>query len=159
MSERPRLDARRQHERPHVLVVTDAPSLTEFLNEGLPLGGFWVSTIASGLQTLEVFRLRQFDLLLIDRDLESFDADELIRRLRGTSTNASQTPRTLAPIVTIGEHAATSTPDEAATLGIAASLTAPIELEDVVQTLHAVFAQWRQDNPDAPLADAASATA
>lgn len=160
MSElRPRLDARQRHERPHVLVVTDDPGLAEFLEEGLPLGGFWMSLIASGLQALEVFRLRQFDLILIDLDLESFRALELIRRLRGTSDRvADPTPRTLAPIVTIASTE-DLTAEDRRDLDIAATLKAPIDIEDVVQRLHEVFADWRQANPDVLLADAASAAA
>ncbi|HWK80749.1 MAG TPA: response regulator [Thermomicrobiales bacterium] len=156
MSERPLAEARQQHERPHVLVVTDDLDLTAFLEEGLPLGGFWMSAIASGLQALEVFRLRQFDLVLIDLDLESFRALELIRRLRGQSDRvADRTPRTFAPIVTISSF---DTLDEAdrMRLGIADSMKAPIDIEDVVRRLHETFAAWRQANPDALLADAAS---
>ena len=81
MSERPRLAARQQHHRPHVLIVCDDPSLSEFLAEGLPLGGFWTSVIASGLQAIEVFRLRQFDMILLDTGLTSFSWIELVRRL------------------------------------------------------------------------------
>lgn len=159
MSDRPRIEARRQHERPHVLVVTDDPGLAAFLEEGLPLGGFWMSLIASGLQALEVFRLRQFDLVLIDLDLESFRAVELIRRLRGLSDRvADAAPRTLAPIVTI-TSAGDLDEDERAQLGVADRMQAPIDIEDVVRRLHETFAAWRQANPDAVLADAASAAA
>src|SRR5690606_18881442 len=80
-SPRPREDERKTYERPHVLIVTDDPSLTEFLGEGLVMGGFWTSVISHGLQVLEVFRLRTFDLIVVDRDLGTFDAIELIERL------------------------------------------------------------------------------
>ena len=65
-SPRPREDERRTYERPHVLIVTDDPSLSEFLGEGLVMGGFWTSVISHGLQVLEVFRLRSFDLIVVD---------------------------------------------------------------------------------------------
>ncbi|MGC4105976.1 MAG: hypothetical protein QM753_06420 [Thermomicrobiales bacterium] len=159
MSERPRIEARQRHERPHVLVVTDDPGLATFLEEGLPLGGFWMSLIASGLQALEVFRLRQFDLVLIDLDLESFRALELIRRLRGLSDRVSDdTPRTLAPILTIASVEDLDDVDRRA-LDIADAMKAPIDIEDVVQRLHEAFGVWRQANPDAQLADAVSASA
>lgn len=154
---RPRTEERRHHERPHVLIITDDPSLATFLSEGLPLGGFWTSVIASGLQALEVFRLRQFDLVVIDATLQSFDAVELMRRLRGTSRRARGVPaRTAAPFVVFGtfqsdrEHAAD--PE----LGIVARFEPPVELEEIVPVLHQAFAQWRSDHPDAPLADAAA---
>ena len=153
---RPRLDAQRSHERPHVLIVSDDPPLSHFLSEGLPLGGFWTSVIASGLQALEVFRLRQFDLIVVDMGLQSFEATELLRRLRGISDRVSSSEaRTSAPVVLIypgGDRAQVDTVG----LGISAELHPPLELDEVVQTLHEVFQAWRADHPDSPLADAAN---
>lgn len=152
---RPRLEAQRTNERPHVLVVSDDPDLTAFLVEGLPLGGFWVSVVASGLQALEVFRLRQFDLVAIDTAMQSFDGLELLRRLRGISRLSSgNASRTTAPAVLFGDIAFTS--DELAQLGVERVITPPAELDEVVRQLHDVFAEWRQSNPDVPLADSAN---
>lgn len=156
---RPRLEARQSNERPHVLIVSDDPDLSEFLAEGLPLGGFWASVIANGLQALEVFRLRQFDLIVVDAEMGSFDATEFLRRLRGVSAlDHDRTTRTEAPVVLI--HA--TPPDAEAEsallqeLGVASTLVAPLELDDIVRTLHQVFSIWRNDHPDTPLADSAS---
>lgn len=154
-SPRPREDERKSYERPHVLIVTDDPSLTEFLGEGLVMGGFWTSVIAHGLQVLEVFRLRTFDLVVIDRDLGTFDAIELIERLRGSTTQAAAgDARTDKPIVIISSDDPRLTVEDRSRLGIARTLQAPIELEDIVRELHGVFAEWREAHPDAPLADA-----
>lgn len=157
---RPRLEARQSSERPHVLIVTDDPGLSMFLAEGLPLGGFWASVIANGLQALEVFRLRQFDLIVVDAGMQSFDAAEFLRRLRGISDlDRGGAPRTSAPAVVI--HAASPSGTEAMAgssveLGVAATLVAPLELEDIVRVLHQVFQDWRQNHPDTPLADSAN---
>lgn len=154
---RPREDARRQHERPHVLIVTDDQGLADFLGEGLIIGGFWTSVIHHGLQVLEVFRLRRFDLIVIDRDLGTFDPIELIERLRGLSAHSSPGDvRTTAPIVIMASFDPDLSPEEQRRLGISAIMQAPVELEDVVQRLHQIFADWRAANPDAPLADEAS---
>ncbi|HEV2128392.1 MAG TPA: response regulator [Thermomicrobiales bacterium] len=150
---RPREDARRQHERPHVLIVTDDPSLIDFLGEGLVMGGFWTSVISHGLQALEVFRHRQFDLLVIDRDLGTFDAVELMERLRGLSERGDIQPRSRAPVVVMASGDADLDVEQQERLGIATILQAPVELEDVVQTLHRVFVAWRDAHPDVPLAD------
>lgn len=156
---RPREDARRQIERPHVLIVSDDRSLADFLGEGLVVGGFWTSLISHGLQVLEVFRLRRFDMVVIDRDLGTFDAMELIERLRGVSDRAAGgEPRTTVPIVVVTSRAPDIAPEIQRRLGIARILQAPIELEDVVRELHAVFAAWRADHPDVPLADDSPAT-
>jgi CheY-like chemotaxis protein len=152
---RPREHARRQHERPHVLIITDEPSLATFLSEGLLLGGFWASVVSHGLQVLEVFRLRQFDLIVLDLELGNFDAMELLSRLRGVSERStSREPRTNAPIVILTSEATVIDPTMQSSLGISATLHAPVELEDVVQTLHHAFEAWRQIYPHAPLADA-----
>jgi two-component system, OmpR family, response regulator len=154
VNERPRLQARKHSERPHVLIVSDDPSLTTFLNEGLPLGGFWTTVIASGLQALEIFRLRQFDLIVLDWDLGSFGAHELLRRLRGVSSRSSAAaPRTTAPVVILSERPADLAMDEVAALGVNRMLHAPLEIEDVVRELHAVFEEWRYAFPDTPLSD------
>lgn len=151
---RPREDARRQHERPHVLIVTDDQGLADFLGEGLTMGGFWTSIIHHGLQVLEVFRLRRFDLVVIDRDLGTFDPMELIERLRGVSARSVQgEARTTAPIVIMASYDPGISPERQESLGISAILQAPVELEDVVQSLHQVFAGWRAAHPDEPLAD------
>ena len=119
------------------------------------MGGFWTSVIGHGLQVLEVFRLRTFDLIAVDRDLGTFDAIELIERLRGYSTQtAAGEARTDKPIVIISTDDPHLSPDDRKRLGIASILQAPLELEDVVRELHSVFADWREAHPDAPLADA-----
>lgn len=153
---KPRLDRQRANERPHILVVTDDPDLTSFLTEGLPLGGFWVSVIANGLQALEVFRLRQFDLVVLDADMQSFDAIEFLRRLRGASTlDPAGVKRTEAPVVIL-----TTTPMprdfDPHFLGVKSILQAPLELEEIVVSLHQVFQEWREANPHSPLADSAN---
>jgi CheY-like chemotaxis protein len=157
VTERPRAAARKHHERPHVLIISDDPSLSSFLAEGLPLGGFWTTVISSGLQALEVFRLRQFDLIVIDWSLQSFDALELLRRLRGRSTrDTSATPRTLAPVALIADQPIQLGTEDRETLGVDALLHAPLELDEVARELHGVFGAWREAHPDTPLADVSS---
>lgn len=154
MTDKPLLTARKHSERPHVLIVSDDPSLAQFLNEGLPLGGFWTTVIASGLQALEVFRLRRFDIVVIDWDLRSFNALELIRRLRGISSRSGAIEaRTTAPIVVISEHPATLDTSECARLEIGRMLHAPIDLDELVPDLHLVYEEWRERYPSVPLSD------
>jgi len=154
---RPRLEARQSNERPHVLIVSDDPDLAEFLVEGLPLGGFWTSAIANGLQALEVFRLRQFDLIVVDAGMRSFDALEFLRRLRGLSDlDRAGEPRSSTPAVLIHDHRDEVAAELEDGLGVAARMGPPLDLEDVVRTLHEVFEAWRRDYPDTPLADSAS---
>ncbi len=111
--------------------------------------------IANGLQALEVFRLRQFDLIVVDADMQSFDAIEFLRRLRGVSPlDHERTSRTAAPAVLI--HATPPPMPIDPALGVATTLVAPLELDEIVRSLHQIFADWRSDHPDTPLADSAS---
>lgn len=154
MTDRPRLAARKHSERPHVLIVSDDPSLAQFLNEGLPLGGFWTTVIASGLQVLEVFRLRRFDIVIVDWELRSFDSLELIRRLRGESTRAETgSARTNAPIAVISEHPVELQVDDVRRLEINRMLHAPLELDELISELHAMFENWREAYPTESLSD------
>ena len=57
--------------------------------------------IADAIQTLEVFRLRSFDALLLDAGLGGIGAIELLRRLRARSDRAPATERTDIPILVL----------------------------------------------------------
>ena len=89
-------------ERPHLAIVTDDLSLSHFLTEGLLYEGFWTSAIGSGLQFLEVLRLRTFDAVLLDAGLGDISVEEVIRRMRGASDRAAPgLPRSEMPAVVI----------------------------------------------------------
>src|SRR5690606_34720737 len=110
--------------------------------------------IASALQALEVFRLRQFDIIAIDWELRSFNALALVRRLRGMSSRSGGARgRTSAPIVAISEKPVELDPGESARLEISRLLVAPLELDELVPELHAVFEEWRTLYPSTPLSD------
>jgi DNA-binding response OmpR family regulator len=129
-------------ERPHVLIVSGDEGLSSFLSEGLVLGGFWTSTVASGIQTLEVFRLRTFDLILLDAALGDLDSLEVVRRLRGTSDRASQSgPKIDLPIVLIAATPDEVDPPEAIAAGVDQIVVAPLELETLIPELH----RWHQE--------------
>lgn len=148
-----REERHRSFVRPHVLIVTDDPSLSAFLGEGLLLGGFWTSVVASGLQTLEVFRLRQFDIVLIDANLTGFQSLELVRRLLGRSDRGDRAARTAAPILLVAESEEEMTVDAARAAGARDVLYAPLELETLAPALHGVFEEWHEEHPHLPLAD------
>jgi DNA-binding response OmpR family regulator len=142
-------------QRPHVLIVSDDSDLTDFLGEGLVYAGFWTSVIASAVQTLEVFRLRTFDLMIVDTELGGIGATELVRRLRGHSDRAAPGGRTDIPIVAITSE---RVPDPATwpTSGIDRVLAAPIELDDLAAALADLVQQWRTAHPGRPWADEAA---
>lgn len=144
-------------QRPHVLIVSDDQDLTDFLGEGLVYAGFWTSVIASAVQTLEVFRLRSFDLALIDAELGGIGAAELVRRLRGRSDRSAPQARTDIPIVAVASGPAF---DAAPLLhaGVDTVVRAPIELTDLAEALFALVRDWRAEHPERPWADEAAQT-
>jgi CheY-like chemotaxis protein len=142
------------YHRPHVLVVTDDEGLRDFLSEGLVIGGFWVSVVASALQTLEVFRLRTFDLALIDLQLGGMSAIELIQRLRSSDPDSvGRGQLTDIPILGITGSSDESVILEARDAGADEILSPPIELEALVPYLHRIVLGWRELHPERPWAD------
>jgi DNA-binding response OmpR family regulator len=89
-------------ERPHLAIVSDDLSLSHFLTEGLVYEGFWTSAIGSGLQFLEVLRLRSFDAVILDAGLGDIAVDEVLRRMRGMSDRvAADAPRSSMPAMVV----------------------------------------------------------
>jgi DNA-binding response OmpR family regulator len=141
-------------ERPHVLFVTDDEDLREFLSEGLVIAGFWVSTVASALQTLEVFRLRTFDLAIVDLAISGMTATELIKRLRTESPNSAQSQaRTDIPLLALADNPNQPEVAEAFRAGADDVLVPPLELDQLASHLHDVVRLWRSAHPDRPYAD------
>lgn len=145
------LKARKANERPHLLIVTDDRDLADFLGEGLVHAGFWMSVIASAIQTLEVFRLRTFDLAIVDASLSGLGAIELVRRLRSTDDTAAT--RTDIPIMLIAGDAAEVESDALSLAGADGLLLPPLELDELAIGLFAVVDHWRATHPDRPYAD------
>ncbi len=147
-------------ERPHILIVTSDEDLRAFLAEGLLFGGFWTSSVASGMQALEVFRLRTFDAVLLDLDVNGFGGIEVTRRLRGpldADVHESARPGlTDVPIVMIAANPMPETRESARTVGVDDFLTPPIEIDDLVPYLFAVVDEWRRTHPGRLFADQAS---
>jgi CheY-like chemotaxis protein len=132
---------------PHVLIVSDDRDVQTFFSEGLTLAGFWTSVVASALQTLEVFRLRSFDLVLIDDALSGLSAPELIRRLRGSSPLAGQT-RTDVPIVLLVDDPNVGADRAALLEDVTEIIAPPIELEILASRLQRLVNDWRAAHPD-----------
>jgi len=137
--------------RPHLLVITDDQDLRDFLGEGMILGGFWISTVASALQALEVFRLRTFDLALVDLALGGMSAVELIKRLREPVEGTRM--RSDIPVVAIADVSGSVISDAASDAGADDVISPPFDLADLVIYLHEAVKSWRAQHPGRPFAD------
>lgn len=140
--------------RPHVLIVTDDRDLATFLGEGLLISGFWTSVVASGMQALELFRLRTFDAMVVDAAISDFPVLELVQRLR--SPLFDDACRYNRPLLLLagGEHELAA--GDANDRGADATMFAPVELADVALLLFSLVHQWRINNPAALWSDAAN---
>lgn len=125
---------------PEVLVVSADLSLSQFLSEGLTESGFWMSTVRSGLQALEVFRLRGFDSLIIDAAISDLPLDELIHRLRSDQDVSSEWSRQSAttPIIVIAGITEELEPYDIESLELLGVLIAPFELDELASILRSV---------------------
>ncbi len=144
----------RPHQRPHVLIVSDDQGLSQFLSEGLVIAGFWTSVIASALQTIEVFRLRTFDLVIVDAALEGLGAQEMLARLLGDGGRS--TPFTNRPVVVVAGSAREMSQADAERLGALKVYYPPLDIEPLALELFAIVEAWRTANPDEPWADEAA---
>jgi CheY-like chemotaxis protein len=143
-------------QRPHVLIVSDDPELTAFLGEGLVYAGFWTSAIASAVQALEVFRLRSFDIVVLDAALGGIGALELLRRLRGRSDRAAADERTDIPILVIAASSSELDPEQAERAGADRVIVAPIELDRLAAEIGRAVTAWRASHPGRQWADEAA---
>jgi two-component system, OmpR family, copper resistance phosphate regulon response regulator CusR len=143
-------------QRPHVLIVSDDPELAAFLSEGLVYAGFWTSAIASAVQALEVFRMRSFDVMVLDAALGGIGALELLQRLRGRSDRATTTERTDIPILMLAASSQELDPKMAERAGADGVIMAPIELEQLAVDLGRAVSAWRASHPDREWADEAA---
>ncbi|HEV2527760.1 MAG TPA: response regulator [Thermomicrobiales bacterium] len=145
----------RANERPHAVIVSDDPDLREFLGQGLLMTGFWTSAIASGIQVLEVFRLRRFDLVLLDGGLSGLSAPDVLRRLRSGGRGGMVI--TDAPVVIVAPVSADR--DAYHQIGVDAILEPPYDLPDVAVRLHGIVKDWRDAHPGVRWSDAPPAQA
>ncbi|MCC6945484.1 MAG: response regulator transcription factor [Thermomicrobiales bacterium] len=137
MTERPGQNA---SDYPEVLIISSDLGLTRFLSEGLLPAGFWPSAVRSGLQALEVFRLRTFDAVLIDAALSDLPVDALVERLRETHDEAGEEVRhtSTTSMVIIAGIQQELEPYDLEVIAPDAVFVAPFDLEDLVDRLNQV---------------------
>lgn len=126
--------------RPHLAIVTDDLSLSHFLTEGLLYEGFWTSAIGSGLQFLEVLRLRSFEAVILDAGLGDIGVGEVLRRMRGASDRVrTDTPRSEMPAMVIAGFPGEIDLSDVLTSGGQGLLEPPLEIEDVALAMKALL--------------------
>ena len=146
---------RTDHVRPHILIVSDDVDLSNFLAEGLTLGGFWTSVIASGLQVLDVFRLRTFDLAIFDATLKGMGTVDVIQRLRARRPSGGAWPVDI-PLLVVAGGLDEIDPEAVKAAGADGLLLPPLELAELIPALFRIIDEWRRVHPDRSWADQAA---
>lgn len=72
----------------HILIAEDEYDIRELLTELLSSNGYIVSSAANGMEALQLYRSRSFDLIILDIMMPFFDGFEVARNIR----KESQTP-------------------------------------------------------------------
>lgn len=65
-----------------LLIIEDEPALCHSIAEGLRLDGYEVDACYDGIEGLELCRVENYDLILLDLNLPGMDGMEILRRLR-----------------------------------------------------------------------------
>jgi signal transduction histidine kinase len=71
----------------NVLIVDDDPRVLEVISVYLRCDGHTVTTALSGREALEKFRLRQFDLVILDRAMPEMSGEQTARFLKQVNQN------------------------------------------------------------------------
>jgi CheY-like chemotaxis protein len=111
----------------HVLVVDDDRDIRETIQEILEYEGYQVTTARNGLEALAVARTARPMMILLDLFMPVMDGTEFRRRQLEDQTVAA------IPVVVIS--AAAGIEERIASLGVAAHLEKPLDIEALFSTV------------------------
>jgi DNA-binding NtrC family response regulator len=114
-----------------VLVVDDEQNFLSLLRWFLSNRGYEVETAASGEQALELVEARAFELALIDIRMGPMDGLTLLTELK------RRLPAIRVVIMTA--YPTGGTIKQSRDRGAAAFLTKPVDLQELMKTIHALF--------------------
>ena len=109
--------------KPRILVVDDELSIREFLQIMLQKEDYDVSCAEDGLQALETFQKRSFDLIISDLQMPNMTGIELLKKVK------NQDPTVLFLMITA--FGSTETAVEAMKLGAYDYITKPFKIDEV----------------------------
>lgn len=121
-----------------ILVVEDEEKIARLLEIELEFEGYAVTKALDGLEALEAYRSRQWDLILLDVMLPNLSGIELLRRIRA---NDQQTPVLLLT-------AKSSVEDKVSGLDLGANdyITKPFQIEELLARIRTALRFKAVDN-------------
>jgi DNA-binding NtrC family response regulator len=125
-----------QKERLKVLLVDDEKDFVENLSKRLQLRNLETRVALDGEAALEVVRQGNPDVMVLDLRMPGIDGIQVLRQVR-------QTHPQMAVVVLTG-HGSDLDEAEARRLGASAYLHKPVELDQLVSTLHSVWQRLKK---------------
>ena len=111
--------------RPRILVADDEASIRDLLSKTLTMDGHYdVDTVADGRSAIEQFRLRTYDLLIVDLKMPGMDGLSVIREIRQLAPSV--------PAIVVTGYSTEPSAVEAANLRVSAYLKKPFRIKEVL---------------------------
>ena len=120
-----------------VLVAEDSEVNQFIIRELLAKWGIEIAVAANGLETVEAFREREFDLILMDIQMPEMDGLEATRQIR--SLQSREGLHVYCDIVGLSAHAMSGDRARYMAEGMVGYLTKPIKTEELREVLDACF--------------------
>ena len=118
-----------------VLVAEDSEVNQFIIRELLAKWGIEIAVAANGLEALEAFKQREFDLILMDIQMPEMDGLEATRKIRSLQSEEGVHPD--CEIVGLSAHAMSGDRERYMAEGMVDYLTKPIRTEELGKTLEA----------------------
>ena len=118
-----------------VLVAEDSEVNQFIIRELLAKWGIEIAVAANGLEAVEAFKQREFDLILMDIQMPEMDGLEATRKIRSLQSEEGVHPD--CEIVGLSAHAMSGDRERYMAEGMVDYLTKPIRTEELGKTLEA----------------------
>ncbi len=130
-------------DKKRVLAVDDDPSICEFYDQALRLGGYDVECAPSAAKAREALAKRRPDIILMDIMMPDQDGISFTRELRGDAKTSD------IPIIVVSGLADAGTLNDALLFGAVDYMVKPIELDALTDKIERTFAalQRRKKTP------------
>ncbi len=126
----------------HILLAEDDKVSQVFLRRMLKERGHQVDTADNGLEVLDLFKKKKYDLILMDIQMPVMDGIEATKNIR-----ESEGGRTHTPIIAVSAYALQGDEQRFLAMGMDSYLAKPIDINDLMKKIGSV-GQNRQEFPD-----------
>ena len=118
---------------PHILVVDDEPTITEFVSYALSSENYLVDVAGSGEEALELIEGQSYNLFILDIVMPGIDGFELCRRIRQTDNT---------PILFLSSRDGEMDKVQGLELGADDYLTKPFGMRELIARVRALLRRF-----------------